>query len=73
MAQAVAFPAAQTPSDTPRLSVRDNWWIVIPIAALVYALQNHVLWFLNYIRVVAVQALLQFTIIFIMAHFATGV
>jgi len=51
MAQAAAFPAAQPAGDMPRLSVRENWWIVIPIAALVFAVWSHVLWFLNYVHV----------------------
>lgn len=47
---AVALPA-EAPLDLPRISLRDNWWIAVPIVALVAALQSHVLWYLNYVHV----------------------
>lgn len=34
-----------------RISLRDNWWIVIPIAAVVVAIQSHHFLFLNYVHV----------------------
>lgn len=37
--------------DLPRISLRDNWWVVIPFAALVAAIQSHIFWFLNYVHV----------------------
>ena len=33
-----------------RMSLRDNWWIVIPIAALIAALLSNWIWFLLYIH-----------------------
>lgn len=35
----------------PRISLRDNWWIVIPIAALVVALESDPVWVLLYVHV----------------------
>lgn len=35
----------------PRISVRENWWIVIPIGVLVAAIQSNDRWFLNYVHV----------------------
>ncbi len=37
--------------DLPSLALRDNWWVLIPVAALVAAIQSHVLWALNYVHV----------------------
>lgn len=35
-----------------RISVRDNWWIAIPIGALIVSIQSHQFVFLNYVHVV---------------------
>ncbi len=43
--------ASASIADVPRISLRANWWIVIPIAALVLAIRSHVMWFLNYVHV----------------------
>lgn len=44
--------AAMTPGvEVPRISVRENWWIVIPIGVLVAAIQSNDRWFLNYVHV----------------------
>jgi len=37
--------------EVPRISVRGNWWIVVPVGALVAAIQSHSFWFLNYVHV----------------------
>lgn len=49
--QAISALSEGYPAELPRISVRDNWWIVIPIAALVAAIHSHVFWFLNYVHV----------------------
>lgn len=42
----------RTPNQTvPRISVRENWWNLLLIAALLGALQSHTLWFLNFVHV----------------------
>lgn len=47
-----AAPFAPAPSaDLPRISLRANWWVAVPIAALLWAIQSHVLWYLNYVHV----------------------
>ncbi len=47
----MAVMVAEAGIKVPRISVRDNWWIVIPIGALVAAIQSHNLWLLNYVHV----------------------
>ena len=44
--------AAATP-EVARISLRDNWWIVVPIAALIVAIQikGDVRWFIVYVHV----------------------
>lgn len=39
------------PSERARISVKDNWWIIFPIGALIAALQINSLWFLHYVHV----------------------
>lgn len=50
MAVAVTRPI-QEPIETPRISLRENWWIVIPIGLLMAALQSRNRWYLNYVHV----------------------
>ena len=47
----MAVMAAEVGIEAPRISVRDNWWIVIPIGALVATIQSHSFWLLNYVHV----------------------
>ncbi|MDP6495882.1 MAG: hypothetical protein QGI09_10810 [Dehalococcoidia bacterium] len=37
--------------EAPRISLRDNWWIAIPIVALIVALESDPLWMLLYVHV----------------------
>ena len=47
-----ATAAVMTPGAViPRISVRENWWIMIPIGVLVAAIQSNDRWFLNYVHV----------------------
>ncbi len=47
-----AIPTVTAPEvAVPRLSVRDNWWIVVPIGVLVAAVESDSRWFLNYVHV----------------------
>jgi len=45
--------ALTTPSvpELPSRALRDNWWVLIPVAALVVAIQSHLVWALNYVHV----------------------
>ncbi len=47
----MAVRAMEAGIDLPRISVRDNWWIVVPIGCLVAAIQGRSFWFLNYVHV----------------------
>lgn len=47
----MAVAVAELGMEVPRISVRDNWWIVVPVGALVAAIQSHNFWFLNYVHV----------------------
>jgi uncharacterized membrane protein len=51
MSQTAATLATPAPVEMPRLALRDNWWVAIPVAALVAALEMHSLWLLNYVHV----------------------
>jgi uncharacterized membrane protein len=51
MGQQVTAMPSYSAADVPRISLRANWWIVVPIAALVLAIRSHVTWFLNYVHV----------------------
>jgi len=51
MSGSVAVTLPPVSVEAPRLSFRDNWWIVVPVAALVVAIETHSLWFLNYVHV----------------------
>ncbi len=48
--QAVTLPSTTT-TEAPRISLRDNWWIAIPVAALVGAIRIRNFWLLNYVHV----------------------
>ena len=48
---AVSAATMETGADVPRISLRENWWIVIPIAVLVAAIHSRNRWFLNYVHV----------------------
>ena len=37
--------------EAPRISLRDNWWIAIPIVALIVALESDPVWILMYVHV----------------------
>jgi uncharacterized membrane protein len=47
----VSVATVEPSADVPRISLRENWWIVIPIGVLVAALQSNNRWFLNYVHV----------------------
>ncbi len=47
----MAVAVMESGVEVPRISVRDNWWIVIPIGLLVAAIQSRNRWFLNYVHV----------------------
>ncbi|HKV45269.1 MAG TPA: hypothetical protein VJT32_11445 [bacterium] len=49
--QVGAILPARAADEVPRISLRANWWIAIPAAALVAAIQSRSLWFLNYVHV----------------------
>ena len=51
MAATVTRARATQPSVESRISLRENWWIVIPIALLVAAIESGNRWFLNYVHV----------------------
>ncbi len=38
-------------ADLPRIPLRGNWWIAVPVAALVAAFESRVFWLLNYVHV----------------------
>ncbi|HYM92258.1 MAG TPA: hypothetical protein VEW91_11555 [bacterium] len=48
--QAVTLPSTAT-TEAPRISLRDNGWIAIPVAALVGAIRIRNFWLLNYVHV----------------------
>ncbi len=43
--------AAIVSPEAPRISIRDNWWIAIPIVALIVALESEPLWILLYVHI----------------------
>ncbi len=47
----MAVMAVEVGVEAPRISVRDNWWIVVPVGALVAAVQSRNVWLLNYVHV----------------------
>lgn len=52
MSQSVtALTAPAAVQELPSLALRDNWWVLIPVAVLVVAIQSHMLWALNYVHV----------------------
>lgn len=48
---AVSVATVETGAEVPRISLRENWWIIIPIGVLVAALQSNNRWYLNYVHV----------------------
>ena len=48
---AVSVARVEPSAEAPRISLLENWWIVIPIGVLVAATQSHNRWFLNYVHV----------------------
>lgn len=47
-----ATPHAVAAQPAARISVRDNWWIAIPIVAIIAAIRSHEFLFLNYVHVI---------------------
>ena len=47
----MAVMAMEAGDEAPRISVRDNWWIAVPVGALAAAVQSHNIWLLNYVHV----------------------
>jgi hypothetical protein len=48
---AVSVAAMESGAGVPRISLRENWWIVIPIGVLAAAIQSRNRWFLNHVHV----------------------
>lgn len=43
MSQSVTALTAPAAPELPSLALRDNWWVLIPVTALIVAIQSHVL------------------------------
>lgn len=51
MSQSATALATPVSVELPRIALRENWWVIIPIAALAVALETHTVWLLNYVHV----------------------
>ncbi len=43
------------PNDTlvPKIEIAKQWWVLVPLAIMIAAIMSHVLWFLNFVHVLA--------------------